>query len=83
MGFMGNSKATAMQQKAQAAWTSGAKYFTPLLNFPAFKLGFSGNVEDWSPMLEAIESVGWRLHTWAMCNDAKGNPQAMPLYVRE
>lgn len=54
MGFMGNSKATAMQQKAQAAWTSGAKYFTPLLNFPAFKLGFSGNVEDWSPMLEAI-----------------------------
>jgi hypothetical protein len=82
MGFMANSKAVSMQQKAQAAWTGGAWFFTPVLNFPAFKLGFSGNVEDWSPMMEAIMSVGWRLHTWAVVQDNKGQPQAMPLFVR-
>lgn len=82
MGFMANSKAQSMLQKAQASWDSDAQYFTPLLNFPTFKLGFSGNIEDWSPMMEAIQSVGWRLHTWAVVQDNKGNPQAMPLFTR-
>jgi hypothetical protein len=33
-------------------------------------------------MMEAIQSVGWRLHTWAVVQDNKGNPQAMPLFIR-
>ena len=82
MGFMANNKAQTMLKSAQTAWNADAKYFTPLLNFPTFKLGFSGNVDDWSPMIEAIESVGWRLHTWSVVQDNKGNPQAMPLFTR-
>ena len=82
MGFMANSKAQSMQKAAQSAWDADARYFTPVLNFPAFKLGFSGNVEDWSPMIEAVESVGWKLHTWAVVQDSKGNPQAMPFFTR-
>jgi len=79
---MANNKAQTMLRSAQTAWASEAVYFTPLLNFPTFKLGFSGNIDDWSPMMEAVESVGWRLHTWAVVQDNKGNPQAMPLFIR-
>ena len=82
MGFMGNNKAMSMQKSARVAWDAGNAFFTPVLNFPMFKLGFSGNVEDWSPMMEAVLSVGWKLQTWAVVQDNKGNPQAMPLFVR-
>lgn len=82
MGWIKDAKAQSMAKAAQESWNDGAQFFTPMLNFPAFKAGFSGPVGDWPPMLESITSVGWRLHTWALASDEKGRPQAMPLFVR-
>lgn len=82
MGFMANSKAASMAKHAERAFAGDGKYFTPVVNFPTFKMGFSGPVEDWPPVLEAIESAGWVLHTWSVVQDAKGNPQGMPLFIR-
>jgi hypothetical protein len=75
-------KAGVIGQDAANAFGSGAKYYTPVLNVPMFSTGFSGNIKDWSPMLEAIEAAGWRLHTWALVSDKNDKPQAMPLFVR-
>jgi hypothetical protein len=82
MGWIKDAKAQSMQKAAGEAWSSGAEFFTPMLNFPAFKVGFSGPIGDWPPMLEAITSVGWKLHTWSLASDEKGRPQAMPLFTR-
>lgn len=82
MGWIKDAKASALLSDAQSAWDEGAAYFTPMLNVPAFKNSFSGRIKDWEPMLEAISSVGWHLHTWAVCTGANGGPQAMPLFDR-
>lgn len=82
MGWIKDAKAAAVAADAQKSWDEGSRYFTPVLNFPAFKGGFSGRIKDWEPMLEAIESVGWVMHHWQVCSDDKGRPQAMPLYIR-
>ncbi|WP_029289150.1 hypothetical protein [Cellulomonas sp. HZM] len=82
MGWIKDSKANSMASDAKNAWDEGAMFFTPLLNMPAFKLGTSGRIKDWEPMLEAIVAQGWVLQHWAVAGDDKGRPQAMPLFVR-
>lgn len=82
MGWIKDAKASAVATDAQQAWDEGSAVFTPLLNMPAFKIGFSGRIKDWESMIEGITAAGWRLHTWAVCSDDKGRPQAQPLFVR-
>ena len=71
-----------MGAEAKKSWDEGAVMFTPVLNFPGFKGGLSGRIQDWEMMLGAILEVGWVLHTWAVASDNQGRPQAMPLFVR-
>lgn len=82
MGWVKNAKASSMAREATEAWGADAPFFTPLLNMPATRAGLSGAIEDWPLMLTAITDAGWRLHTWAVCTDEKGRPQAMPLFTR-
>ena len=82
MGWIKDAKAQSIQKDAAAAWADDAQFFTPVLNFPTFKMGFSGAIKDWPPMMEAIESVGWKLHTWVVSTDKNDRPQAMPLFTR-
>jgi len=82
MGFIKEAKAQAVAQDARKAWEAGRSVFTPILNVPATHPGMSGAVDDIALMVEAITGVGWRLHTWAVASDAKGRPQAMPLFMR-
>jgi len=82
MGWIKDSKAQTMQTDAQKAWDADSQFFTPMLNLPAFKSSWSGGIADWPPMLEAIQSVGWKLHSWAVASDGQGRPQAMPLFIR-
>ena len=44
MGWIKDAKANAMSKSAAEAWATGAQFFTPPINFPAFKAGFSGPV---------------------------------------
>lgn len=82
MGWIKDAKAEAVRRDAQAAWDEGAPCFTPILNLPAFKGGFSGRVKDWEMMIGAIGEVGWTLKHWAVASDSQGRPQAMPFFTR-
>lgn len=82
MGMFKDVKSTTMGKDAQQAWDDGSAFFTPILNMPATRPDLSGAVADWPPMLKAVTDVGWKLHTWAIGIDAKGRPQAAPLFTR-
>ncbi len=82
MGLIKDAKASSMLKDAQEAWADGSIVFTPVLNLPFWRSGFSGRNKDWELMIGAILSVGWRLQFWAVAPDKDGRPQAMPLFVR-
>ena len=82
MGWITNAKAGVVGTDAQKAWDEGSPVFTPVLNMPGSRPGQSGRIADWEAMVGAILEVGWQLHTWAVCSDGKGRPQAQPLFVR-
>ena len=83
------SKVTPLAQKA---WDSGRRYFTPALTLNS---GLQANTlgamdVEWGLQIEAIEAVGWRLHTWQTMvtknadasNHGLGVIAAHPLFVR-
>ena len=82
MGLIRDSKASTLGQDAAKAYATGSRYYTPVLNFPATQPALSGGIPDWPPMIDAIEAAGWQLHQWQVATDAKGRPQAFPLFVR-
>lgn len=82
MGFIKEAKVTQLGTEAAKAAADGRMVFTPMLNSPALHGGLSGNIADWSLMIEAIESAGWVMQHWAIGQDSKGRPQAYPLFRR-
>lgn len=75
------TKAEQIYQEAAEALRTGHTHYTPIFNMPFFKLGFSGNVWDWSMMVNAAVRAGWKLEHWAVSSDKNGSPQAMPVFV--
>lgn len=82
MGFIKNAKADSIAKEASKAMESGRSVFTPLLNMPSSNAGLSGAIDDWAAMIDSIEAAGWRLDQWSVGLDAKGRPQAFPLFRR-
>ena len=82
MGWIRNSKTDKLAEQAKTAYANGQVVFAVMLNNPAFNMGFSGEIPDWSAMIEAVESQGWALYHWAGSTDSKGNPQAYPVFRR-
>lgn len=81
-GLIQYAKANKIEADAQTAWNRGDQFFTPIMNYPRIRFGFSGAITDWSMMMDSISSVGWQLHTWSTAIDRHGRPQAMPIFVR-
>ena len=76
---------------AQAAWESGRRYFTPSIGDSNQQSTTPGatSIEEWAIAIEAIESIGWRLHTWHTVTLKEsagvtrfGHVRAQPLFVR-
>lgn len=78
---------------AVEAWESGQRFFAPTL-VQSGGMHTGGNSvwdnREWSILLEAVESVGWKLHTWQTVTmmpwngpTAVGSVVAHPLFVRE
>ena len=77
---------------AQGAWDSGQRYFTPALTLNSGLQASAHGVIDveWGLQLEAIENIGWKLHTWQTAliknadssNQNLGTVAAHPLFVR-
>jgi hypothetical protein len=82
MGMIKDAKVNMLTADAQKALEAGHYFFTPMLNSPTFKGGLSGNIVDWSMMIQGIESVGWVLTHWSVASDQQGRPQAYPLFRR-
>lgn len=82
MGFIRDVKASTIGNEAAKAYAAGDWYFTPLLNFPQTKPNMSGNIADWGMMITAIVNAGWTLQHWAIGQDAKGRPEAYPVFLR-
>jgi hypothetical protein len=80
MGWVKDAKANQMKIEAAKARTEGRNVFACKLNYPAMKADFSGEVVDWSMMIEAIESEGWALYNFAGAADTKGRPEALCVF---
>ena len=82
MGMIRNSKADKLAGQAREAHAAGQFFFAAMLNSPWSNLGLSGEIADWSQMIEAVEREGWTLSYWAASSDNKGNPQGYPVFRR-
>ncbi|WP_431806381.1 hypothetical protein [Microbacterium paraoxydans] len=77
---------------AQEAWDTSQKYFTPVfVQSAGMHTGGNTvmNLPEWPVLIEAVESVGWQLHTWQTVTvmpwsgpTAIGSVAAHPLFVR-
>ena len=82
MGFIRNCKADKLAGQARDALANGQYIFAAMLNTPWSNMGLSGEIPDWSAMIEAVEREGWVLAQWAGSSDSKGNPQGYPVFRR-
>lgn len=80
MGFIKDAKKNAIAEEAQRARAEGRRFFCPKLNTPMTQHGFSGSIAGWAEQIEAIEDAGWELTSWSVSTDAKGRPEAYPLF---
>jgi hypothetical protein len=81
-GIIQMAKSGKIGDEAEMAWNRGDKYFTPIMNYPFFRIGFTGAITDWALMIESITDKGWVMKAWSTSIDKNGRPQAMPLFVR-
>lgn len=82
MGIFKDAKSNMLGEEARKAADAGAAVFSPRLNLPSSMHNMSGNVADWSLMIQAIEAQGWSMVHWSVAMDAKGRPEAYPLFRR-
>lgn len=80
MGFIKNAKVNQMRTEAGKARSEGRQVFACKLNYPGSKADLSGEIVDWSMMVEAIEAEGWALYNFAGGNDNKGRPEALCIF---
>jgi len=77
MAWGRDSRDDGAAAEAREAWESGAAYYVPALS-----PGATGKGRGWAEAIASIESVGWRLHTWAVARDIGNRPTAYPLFTR-
>jgi hypothetical protein len=82
MGFIKDAKQNMLSTEAKRAVEEGRTVFAPMLNTPMSQHTMSGSVAGWAEMIEAVEREGWTLANWSVAHDAKGRPQAYPLFRR-
>lgn len=82
MGFIKQAKQDAIAAEAVRAVQEGRRVFAPKLNTPMSQHGMSGSIAGWAEMIEAIEDAGWTMTDWSVAHDAKGRPEAYPLFRR-
>lgn len=82
MGFMSNSKNSTISADAKSAWDEGATVFSAILNYPNMNTGNSSGVDAWTAELTEVEKIGWKLSSWSVAPDRRGNLVAFPLFKR-
>ncbi len=80
MGIIKKTKLAQMKQDADRARKEGRKVLVMKLNYPWSDGGYSGEIVDWSLMIEAIESRGWVLDVFTGMNDRNRRADALCLF---
>lgn len=81
MGFIKSVKTDIVATDAAKARKAGRRVFTPVFNTPASRQnGMSGAIDDWAAMVDAVEAEGWKMVEWSVAHDAKGRPEAYPVF---
>jgi hypothetical protein len=82
MGWVKDAKQRELGVEARRALEEGRTVFAPMLNTPMTQHSLSGSIAGWAEMIESVEQAGWKLTNWSVAHDAKGRPQAYPLFRR-
>jgi hypothetical protein len=82
VGLIKDAKQNMLASEAKRAIEEGRTVFAPMLNIPITQSNSIGSIAGWAEMIEGIEACGWQLTHWSVTQDAKGRPQAYPLFRR-
>lgn len=82
MGWIRDTKADVLGEEAKYVRNAGGEVFVAVLNEPKTRVGWTGEVKDWTAAVAAVEAQGWRLEHWTTTTDPKGQPQAYPVFRR-
>lgn len=82
MGLIKDAKQEQLGAEARRAVQEGRVIFAPRLNTPKLQSGLTGPISGWAELIEAVEREGWTLVDWTVAHDAKGRPEAYPLFRR-
>ena len=82
MGFMASPKKSTITSDAKEAWDEGAAIFSALLNYPSMNSGNSAGIAEWTGEISDVVAIGWKLQSWAVTADRRGNVIAFPLFSR-
>lgn len=59
MGWIKDSKANKLREEARAAYERGQSVLMTVMKVPNTRPNWSGEVNDWSLMVQAVEAEGW------------------------
>jgi len=82
MGILREIKAKTVSDEAQARWDTGFCVFVATLNMPSTRPDLSGEVKDWTEIVQAVIEIGWVLSSTSGTTDKKGRPQLMVVWER-
>lgn len=82
MGFIKDVKSNKIAGEAQRAIAEGRSVFLARINVGMTDAGMSGSVTGAAEIIEAIETIGWRLDQMSYAQDNKGKPEGYYLFRR-
>jgi hypothetical protein len=82
MGFIDRVKSGKIAGEALRAVEEGRSVFVARINVGMTDAGMSGSVTGAAEIIEAVESVGWRLDRMSYTTDKKGSPEGYYLFRR-
>jgi hypothetical protein len=83
MGWIKDRNVDVLADEARKAAEDGLPVFVTVLH--SLAVATSGDLQvrlEWGRRIAAIEAEGWRLEQWSVDRDAKGNPEAFPVFRR-
>jgi len=83
MGWIKDAKANALQKSAQSAAEAGQTVFMALLAMPGTHGSSTGEVNDWSLMVQGVEDTGWRVDRMTGMTSNSGHEELVVMFRRD
>lgn len=63
MGWVKDAKASKLRDEARSAYARGQSVLMTVMKAPNTRPNWSGEVNDWSLMVQAVEAEGWTVES--------------------